>query len=303
LASDYNTEGRFSHIKGDALDKTRASVRIVTDTTSTLPADYAAAHSIEIVPQIILFGKESFREDVDLTYAEFIQRLKASTQLPKTAAPEPRDLIAAYGRQLAAAPTVLSIHPSSDVSGTVRSALTAKAEAYADADIRIIDTRTVAGDLASMVIVASEWAEQGVSADEIVRRLEQMIPRARTFFLVATLEYLQKGGRIGGASALIGSALQIKPILEIKDGHIEALEKVRTYNQALERLKQLVLEQCPRTPDAHVSVLHADDLNPAQLLAADLQAALGIQDIPIYSLGAAITTHAGPGALGIAFFA
>ena len=285
------------------MDKTRASVRIVTDTTSTLPADYAAAHSIEIVPQIILFGKESFREDVDLTYAEFIQRLKASSQLPKTAAPEPRDLIAAYGRQLAAASTVLSIHPSSDVSGTVRSALTAKAEAFPNADIRIIDTRTIAGDLASMVIAASEWAEQGTSADEIMRRLEQMLPRARTYFLVATLEYLQKGGRIGGASALIGSALQIKPILEIKDGRVQALEKVRTYSQALDRLKQLVLEQCPRTPDARVSVMHADEFESAQRLAGDLQTALGVKDIPIYNVGAAITVHGGPGVLGIGFFA
>ena len=285
------------------MDKTRASVRIVTDTTAALPADYAAAHSIEVVPQIILFGKESFREDVDLTYAEFIRRLKSSHQLPKTAAPEPRDLITAYRRQLAAAPTVLSIHPSTDVSGTVRSALTAKAEAFANADVRILDTRTVAGDLASMVIAASEWAEQGITADEIVQRLEQMIPRSRTYFLVATLEYLQKGGRIGGASALIGSALQIKPILQLKDGRIDALEKVRTYNQALERLKQLVLEQCPRTFEARISVMHADDLEPAQHLAADLQAAFGIKDIPVYSLGAAITTHAGPGALGIGFFA
>ena len=285
------------------MDKTRASVRIVTDTTSTLPADYAAAHSIEIVPQIILFGKESFREDVDLTYAEFIQRLKASSQLPKTAAPEPRDLIAAYGRQLAGASTVLSIHPSSDVSGTVRSALTAKAEAFPNADIRIIDTRTIAGDLASMVIAASEWAEQGTSADEIMRRLEQMLPRARTYFLVATLEYLQKGGRIGGASALIGSALQIKPILEIKDGRVQALEKVRTYSQALDRLKQLVLEQCPRTPDARISVMHADEFESAQRLAGDLQTALGVKDIPIYNVGAAITVHGGPGVLGIGFFA
>ena len=242
------------------MDKTRASVRIVTDTTSTLPADYAAAHSIEIVPQIILFGKESFREEVDLSYAEFIQRLKASTQLPKTAAPEPRDLIAAYGRQLAAAPTVLSIHPSSDVSGTVRSALTAKAEAFADADIRIIDTRTVAGDLASMVIAASEWAEQGMSGGRDRAPAGTDDPARGRISSSRRLEYLQKGGRIGGASALIGSALQIKPILEIKDGHVEALEKVRTYNQALERLKQLVLEHCPRTPDARVSVLHADDL-------------------------------------------
>ncbi len=284
------------------MDATQSNIRIVTDTPATLPEGYAPAHQIEVAPQIILFGQESFREEVDLSYAEFIRRLKAASQLPKTAAPQVSDMIEAYRRQLAAARTVISIHPSSEVSGTVRSAQTTKAEAFPDADIRIIDTRTVAGNLASLVIAATEWAESGVSADEIVNRLNALIPRGRTYFLVATLEYLQKGGRIGGASALIGSALQIKPILEIKEGRVEPLEKVRTYHHALERLKQLVIEQCPRSPEARLSVMHADDLVAAQRLAADLKAATGFRDVPIYSLGAAITTHGGPGALAAGFF-
>ena len=284
------------------MDATRSNIRIVTDTTATLEPGFAEQHSIEVVPQIIIFGNESFREEADLSYSEFIRRLKASPQLPKTAAPHLGDMMDAYRRQLAAAPTVLSIHPSSEVSGTVRSAETAVAEGFPDDDIRIIDTRTVAGNLASMVKAATEWVESGISADEIVNRLKAMIPRGRTYFLVATLENLQKGGRIGGASALIGSALQIKPILEIRDGRVEPLERVRTYNHALERLKQLVIEQSPRSPDARISVMHADDLPGAQKLAAALKAALEFSDIPICSLGAAITTHGGPGALGVGFF-
>jgi DegV family protein with EDD domain len=285
------------------MNATPSSIRIVTDTTATLPPGFAAAHSIEVVSQVILFGLESFREEVNLSFPEFIRRLKASPQLPKTSAPEPGDLIEAYRRQLAAAPTVLSIHPSSEISGTIRSAVTAQAEGFPTADIRIIDTRTVAGNLASMVIAATEWAESGVGADEIVSRLNALIPRARTYFLVATLEYLQKGGRIGGASALIGGVLQIKPILEIKDGRVEALEKVRSHRAALARLKELVVEQCPRSPDARLSVMHADDLQAAQSLAADLKSALGVNEIPIYNVGAAITTHAGPGTLAVGFFA
>jgi fatty acid kinase fatty acid binding subunit len=284
------------------MEASRSTIRIVTDTTATLEPGFAEQHSIEVVPQIIIFGSESFREEIDLSYAEFIRRLKASPQLPKTAAPHLGDMMEAYRRQLAAARTVLSIHPSSEVSGTVRSAETAVAEAFPDDDIRIIDTRTIAGNLTSMVKAATEWAECGVSADEIVNRLKAMIPRGRTYFLVATLENLQKGGRIGGASALIGSALQIKPILEIRDGRVESLERVRTYHHALERLKQLVVEQCPRSPDARISVMHADDLPAAQRLAADLKAALGFGDLPICSVGAAITTHGGPGALGVGFF-
>lgn len=285
------------------MNATSSNIRIVTDTTATLPPGFAAAHSIQVASQVILFGLESFREEVDLDFPEFIRRLKASPQLPKTAAPEPGDLIAAYRRQFAVAQTVLSIHPSSDISGTIRSAVTAQAEGFPTADLRIIDTRTVAGNLASMVIAATEWAESGVGADEIVNRLNALIPRARTYFLVATLEYLQKGGRIGGASALIGGVLQIKPILELKDGRVEALEKVRSHRAALARLKELVVEQCPRSPAARLSVMHADDLQAAQALAADLKRALQVDEIPIYGLGAAITTHAGPGTLGVAFFA
>jgi DegV family protein with EDD domain len=278
------------------------AIRIVTDTTAALPADYVRAHPIEVVPQVVLFGEESFLEDVELSYPEFIRRLKSSAALPKTAAPPPGEMVKAYRRQLAEARTVLSIHPSTDVSGTVRSALTAKEESFPGADIRILDTRTIAGNLATLVMLAVDWAERGVEAGEIMNRLQAMIPRARTYFLVATLEYLQKGGRIGGAAALIGGALQIKPILEIRDGHVEPKERVRTQHRALERLKEIVVAECPRSPDAHLCVMHADALIDAQRLAADLKSALGVEHVPIYNVGASITTHAGPGTLAVGFF-
>jgi len=277
-------------------------IRIVTDTTAVLPQEYTVAHHVEVVPQIILFGQESFQEDYELSYSEFIRRLRSAPELPKTAAPEPRLLIEAFRRQLAEAETVIAIHPSTDVSGTVRSAITAKEEAFPEADIRVIDSRTVGSNLASMVIDAVEWAESGVSADEIMNRLQAMIPRSRIYFLVATLEYLRKGGRIGGASALVGSVLQIKPILQLKDGRVEPLEKVRTHRHALERLKELVIEQCPRTPSAHLSVMNADELEAARRLAEELKSKLGFERVPIYNVGASITTHGGPGILAASFF-
>ena len=277
-------------------------IRIVTDTAATLPPEFVRTHEINVVPQIIVFGQETFFENVTLSFDEFLVRLKSSAMLPKTSAPQPGDLIQAYRSQLEDADTILSIHPSSDVSGTVRSAMTAKNTTFPDADIRIIDSRTAGGNLASMVIAAVEWAEQGIGADEIVKRVDAMIPRGRVYFLVATLEYLQRGGRIGGAAALIGTALQIKPILELKAGRVEAFEKVRTHHRALERLKELVLEQCPPSADAHLCILQADVQNAAEQLAAELRGKLGIKNIPIYPCGASITTHVGPGTLGVAFF-
>ncbi len=285
------------------MNSSSSRIRIVTDTTAVLPPEYTAAHRVEVVPQVILFGQESLLEDVEISYAEFIRRLRASPQLPKTAAPPPGLMVEAYRRQLAEADTILSIHPSLDVSGTVRSALTAKEEEFPNADIRILDTRTIAGNLASMVIDAVEWAENGVSADEIIRRLTDMIPRGRIYFVVATLEYLQKGGRIGGASALIGSVLQIKPLLQLQNGRVEVLEKVRTHNHACERLRELVVDQCPHMPASHLCVMHADELQAAQNMASKLGAALGIERVPIYNMGASITTHGGPGILAAGFFA
>lgn len=278
-------------------------VRILADTTAGLPQDFLRAHSIEVVPQVILFGEESLLEEVEISYPEFVRRLKAASDLPKTAAPPPGEYVKSFGRELERARCLLVVCPSSDVSGTVRSAQVAREEAFPSADIRILDTRTVGGNLATMVQLAVGWAEQGMGADAILARLEAMIPRSRTYFLVTTLEYLRRGGRIGGASALVGGALQIKPILELKDGHVDVLEKVRTESRALERLKELAERDCPRGPEGRLCVMHADDREAAEALALDLGSRLGLATIPIYTLGAAITTHAGPGALGVGFFA
>lgn len=277
-------------------------IRIVTDTTAVLPSAYLQPHQIEAVPQIVLFGQETFFENSTLSYEAFLDRLKSSPDLPKTSAPQPGDLVQAYRRQLEHADTILSIHPSSDVSGTVRSAMTAKNTFFPDADIRIIDSRTAGGNLASMIIAAAEWIEQGECADEIIRRVTAMIPRGRVFFLVATLEYLQKGGRIGGATALFGTALQIKPILELRDGRVEAFDKVRTHARALERIKELVIEKCPRSESAHLCLMQADAKDAASQLAAFLQSELGFSGIPIYPCGASITTHVGPGTIAVAFY-
>ena len=280
---------------------TRSGIRIVTDTTATLSLEYAQSHNIEIVPQVIVFDDVSFKEDFDLSYQDFISRLRSSPRLPKTAAPEPGWMIDAYRKQLAQAKTVISIHPSSEVSGTVRSAIVAKAE-FPNDDIRIIDSRIIGGPLATMVMTANDMAEKHAGADEIVHCIESMIPRARAYFLVSTLEYLQKGGRIGGASALIGSALQIKPILQVKNGRVDQFERVRTFQQALGRLEQIVADECPRSSEAHLCVMHADDFHGAERLVSDLKSQVNVNEIPIYNLGASITTHAGPGTLAVGFF-
>jgi DegV family protein with EDD domain len=277
-------------------------LKIVTDTTAELSRDYCRTHEIDVVPQIIRFGEETFLEGVEMDEPEFLRRLKSSSLLPGTAAPAPGLFDAAYRQAAERGYPILSIHPSGDVSGTVASANVARG-LYPNADIRVIDMRTIAGCLGEGVKLAVEWRDAGLSIDDIETRLKALIPRSRTYFLVATLEYLQRNGRIGGAARLIGSVLQIKPILQLSDGRVEPLDKVRTYQKALERLKELVVTECPRAPDARLSVMHADVEADAAKLRDELRMVLGIQEIPVYSVGPAITTHGGPGILAVGFFA
>jgi DegV family protein with EDD domain len=277
-------------------------IRLVTDTTAVLSREYVARHDLVVIPQIIRFGDDHYLEGVEMDEPEFLRRLVASPVLPGTTAPPPGLFDATFKQAAETGDTVIAIHPSKDVSGTVPSALATRS-LYPEADIRIVDMRTIGGCLAEAVRLAVEWRDAGHPADRIVAGLEALIPRARTYFVVATLEYLRRNGRIGGASKLLGSMLQIKPILRILDGRVEAFDKVRTHHKSLERLKEVVLAECPHSPDSRLNVMHADAPTEANQLRAELGAELGVGDIPLYSIGLAITTHAGPGTLAVGFFA
>ena len=277
-------------------------VKIITDTTASLPDEVARRYDIPVIPQVIVFGTDSYLEGVEIDKATFMERLKTSRELPKTAAPPPDLFIKEFERLVPEDQPILCIHPSSEVSSTVRSA-TVAARDFPDADIRVIDTRFIAGPLATMVILAAEWAKAGDDADAIEARLRDLTSRCRLYFMVATLEYLARGGRIGGASALLGGVLQVKPILTFQDGQVNQFERERTHKRAVARLKELVLEQIPRDGSGHLSVLHAEVPDQGQALADDLGAQLGLSRVPIYDIPPAIVTHAGPGVLGVSFFA
>lgn len=277
-------------------------IKIITDTTSGLPPELARARDIPILPQIIIFGEEAYRDDTEMDTRMFLQRLRSSPTLPKTAAPPPALYNPIFERLLAEGyRTIICLHPSSELSGTVRSALTA-AQDFPGADIRVVDTRTIAAPLATAVLLAARWAQEGVDADSIIARVQALLARQRVYFVVDTLEYLHRGGRIGGAQALLGGLLQVKPILTLRDGRVEPFEKQRTQRRALERIRELVLEECPPTPESYLAVMQADAEATARELAADFSARLGIPEVPIYELPPAIVTHAGPGVLAVSYF-
>lgn len=275
-------------------------VQIIADTTACLQPETVQKYRIPVIPQVINFKNESYLEGVDMDIATFMQRLKAAPELPKTAAPPPELFIKEFEKLVPLGEPILCIHPSTEVSGTVRSAQVAAAE-FPGADIRVIDTRIVASPLATLVELAARWASEGMDADSIEMRIQAMIPCCRIYFLVTTLEYLQKGGRIGGATALLGSVLRIKPILTFVDGRVDTFEKERTQNHAVNRLKNLAIRQVS-SPDSYLTVMHAGVPEQGQALADDLKSQLGLADVPIHHMPPAIVTHGGPGILGVGFF-
>jgi DegV family protein with EDD domain len=274
---------------------------IVADTTCGLPRKLLEERCIPLIPQIVTFGEESFHDDKELDTATFLTRLKASSALPKTSAPEPSLYYPVFQAARQRSESVVVVAPTGKASGTVRSAQTA-AQDFTDVDIRVVDTQTISCNLGSLVLVADDMAKAGKSADEIVNMLEYMIPRGRIYFLVDTLEYLAKGGRIGGAKKLLAELLEIKPILQVREGQVEAFEQQRTKKRALARLVEVVVESCTGGEAAHLCVLQVDAEKEAVALVEELKSKVPVSTIPIYELPPAIVVHAGPRAMGVGFF-
>lgn len=276
-------------------------ITIVTDTTAGLPQDLTEKLKIPVLPQIVIFGEKSYRDDTELDTPTFLKLLRSSPTLPKTSAPPPPLYYPILEKASKVGDTVICIHPSSKLSGTVRSAQVASQE-YPKVDIRIVDTHTIACNLGTLVLLADQWAKDNIDKNILLARLDDLITRSKIYILVDTLEYLHKGGRIGGAKALVGEMLQVKPILTIKNGQVEAYEQQRTKRRALARIIEIAQEQCPPGDDSHLCVMHADALQDAIALANELKETLKLKDIPIYEVPPAIVVHAGPKVLGIGFF-
>ena len=276
-------------------------ITIVADTTSCIPVHEARALGIQYLPQIIIIGNDTYRDDTEIDSKTFMVKLKTSPVLPKTAAPPPALYTPIYKEYANPGNTIIVICPSLDLSGTFRSAEVAAMD-FPDADIRVIDTRTVASGLGSIVRKSNEWVQQGLPADQIVENIKEMSSRWRVYFVVATLEYLHKGGRIGAAKALFGSILQIKPILTVTNGKIEAVESQRTQKRAITRFQELVCEDCPHDLESHLTMMHAGAESNAILLASEFSKLLQLAEVPITEVPPAIVVHAGPGVLAASYF-
>lgn len=274
------------------------TVRIVTDSSCDLPQNMADALGISIVPLSIRFGDDEFIDRTTITADEFWAKCSASPVLPETAAPSPGQFEQAF-RALKAdgASAVVVIALSSSLSATMQSAELAARAVAGDIDVRIVDSRNATMGLGLIVLECAELARGGASADEVVARANNIIPRVKVFGALDTLENLKKGGRIGGAKALMASALSIKPIVEVRGGLIEEAGKQRTRSKALGFLAEKLREHVGHVD--RLSVLHAQCSDVDSLLAMLKDTYTG--DIVISDIGAVIGTHTGVGTIGIAF--
>ena len=276
-------------------------IRIFGDTTSGMTLEQAQELGIEYIPQLVIFGEETYRDDTEIDSATFVKKLKESTQLPKTAAPPPSLYTPIYQEMVEKGDTGIVICPSSQLSGTVRSALTAL-EDFPDLDVRVIDSKQIGSIQAELLKMAKQWADEGKTLDEIENLINEKISHAKIYAVVDTLEYLYKGGRIGGASKLLGDVLQIKPILSIVNGRVESFEKQRTKKKALARLVELVETECKDYKKGHFSFSTTADNPDIPYLENEFRTKFGAENIPSLNLPPAIMVHAGPATIIVSFF-
>ena len=271
-------------------------VAVVTDSTAYLPDGVAEKHDIGVVPLHVVLGMRSGCEGIDVAPADVAAALSERRVQVSTSRPTPGELASAY--RATGAPCIVSVHLSAELSGTVDAAQLAADEVAAEGiEVRVVDSRTIAMGLGFAVIAAAEAATGGASADEV--EAAARAADTSTLFYVDTLEHLRRGGRIGAAAALLGTALAVKPLLHVSGGQIAPLEKVRTASKALARLEQLAVEQAGEGP-VDVGVHHLAAADKAQALADRLRPRVpGLQSMYVSEVGAVVGAHVGPGLLGV----
>lgn len=275
-------------------------VRIVTDSTADLPAQVASTLGITVVPLTVFFGEEAYLDGVELDSASFYVKLAASKDLPCTSQPSPAAFQEAFQRLIdEGAEAILSIHLSSKLSGTYQSACTARdslPESTRKVPIEIVDSSTISVGMNYAIQQAAGMAQAGKSLEEIKAIAEDTLGRSRILAVLDTLEYVRRGGRIGGASAMLGNMLSFKPIIALKDGGIVPVERPRTRAKAYARVAQLLSEV---GAVEHVSIVETNSEVGQQLGEAIQSVYSGT--LQHYDLGAVIGTHTGPGTAAIAF--
>lgn len=279
----------------------KRKVAVITDSTSSLSPAMGKQYGLSVIPEYVIFGEQTYYDGVNLDAETFYRLLKNSKKLPTTSQPSVQDFVKAYTTLAEEAETIVSIHLSQKMSATLDSARGA-CQQLPGVAIQVIDSQSVSMGLGMIAIAAARAAAAGKEADEVVSLVETLIPKVNVIFAVDTLEYLYKGGRIGGATAFMGSVLSIKPVLYIKDGRIEPLEKARTKKNAIARVLDLMAERIGTAEGVHAAIMYCSIPEEAQALGEQVKARFHPAELLVTEAGPIIGTHSGPGTLGIVFY-
>jgi DegV family protein with EDD domain len=278
-------------------------IALVTDSTSYIPQDLVKKYNITVAPQVLIWGKETFEDGVNILPTQFYEKLKNASIMPTTTQVTVVKMHEIFKSLLEQDYQVLAILLSDKLSGTINSAVQALAMLPEGAPVKIVDSKAVAMALGFQVLSAARAIEQGASMDEAVALAEKSTQHTGVIFAVETLEFLHRGGRIGGGKRLLGTALNIKPILELADGKIEAVESVRTRSKSLTRLVELTEKRIAGRSPVRLATLHANAAEDAQIVLAEATTRLKPVETIISEVSPVVGTHAGPGTVGLAFMA
>jgi DegV family protein with EDD domain len=284
-------------IKGEAI---MSKVAVVTDSTGYIPKDLIDQYRIPVAPLVVIWGEETLRDDIDIKPVEFYNRLKTAKVMPSTSQPPAADFAKIFESLQEEGYDILAILIASTLSGTIASAQQAKKELQG-ANIEIFDSKTTAMALGFQTLAAVRAATEGASLAECLSAAEKARDNSGVLFAVDTLEFLHRGGRIGGASRYLGTALQLKPLLTIEDGKIEALERVRTKKKAHARLSEIIVERLQGKSNIRLATLHADAAEDANNLLGKTAERLDVVEKVYSEVSPVIGTHVGPGTVGLAY--
>lgn len=279
------------------------AIKIVTDSTSYIADEYIKKYDIKLVSLNVIINGVSSRE-IDIENEVFYEEIKNSKEIPKSSQPIPEEMLNTFREIVEDGDSIVGIFLSSKMSGTYSSANMIKdmiLEDYPDAEIHILDSKTNCMQMGFAVIEAARTASEGKSINEVINAANHVINNSRFLFTPETLEYLKKGGRIGGAAALFGNVLQIKPILTVVNGETSVFKKVRTRKKAIEEIVKTVLEEIESKGLGDIVVHHINCQEDGLKLAKALENKLG-KKVEIQSIGPVIGVHVGPGSIGIAYY-
>ncbi|WP_027409769.1 DegV family protein [Anoxybacteroides tepidamans] len=274
-------------------------IKIVTDSTVDLPDEILKKYGIEVVPLTFTIDGTMYTDRVDLSPGEFMEKMRASSELPKSSQPAVGQFLEVYNRLGQEGYDIISIHMASQLSGTIHSA--EQAAAMANANVTVIDSQFISLALGFQVLEAAKQAAEGESVAEIVQRLEEVRQNTRLYVTVDTLENLVKGGRIGRGKALIGSLLNIKPIAALVDGIYTPVAKARSYSQIVKYLTERLMEDAAGKTIRAIGIAHADAYSLAERLRQSIIEATGYEQTDIVYTTPIVSIHTGPGAIGFMY--